>query len=75
VGAVISIQLTNGVLPLAIGAVVASLISVVLTFGDTAKKWSITVDTILPTDVHRFKPAAKRRVWPAKMSTVAICDC
>ena len=38
IGAVISSQLTNGVLPLAIGAVVASLISVILVFGDTAKK-------------------------------------
>ncbi|WP_028526931.1 MFS transporter [Runella limosa] len=38
IGAVISSQLTNGVLPLAIGAVVASLISVILAFGDTAKK-------------------------------------
>lgn len=38
IGAVISSQLTNSVLPLAIGAVVASLISVILAFGDTAKK-------------------------------------
>lgn len=38
IGAVISSQLTNGVLPLAIGAVAASLISVILAFGDTAKK-------------------------------------
>ena len=38
IGAVISSQLTDGVLPLAIGAVLASLISVLLVFGDTTKK-------------------------------------